>query len=212
MTDLVILGAGGLAREVADVAMACEAAGQDVRLLGYLDENEGSHGRELNGFRVLGGLGWLREHPEVLAITGIGSTRARQKVVGSVAEAGARFATLIHPRATVGRRVEVGEGTCITAGCVVTNTIDLRQHVFLNLNATVGHDCVLESFVNVSPGVNVSGNVTLHVGADIGTGAAIILGVKVGAWTIVGAGAVVTKDLPAGVTAVGVPARVLPTR
>jgi len=85
----------------------------------------------------------------------------------------------------------------------------VKKKIVREILCTVGHDAIIEDFVTLYPGVHVSGNVYLEEGAEIGTGTAIIQGVRVGAWTTVGAGAVVVKDLPPGVVAVGVPAKVI---
>jgi acetyltransferase-like isoleucine patch superfamily enzyme len=95
---------------------------------------------------------------------------------------------------------------------VLTNNISIGEHTHVNRCTTIGHDCVVGSFVHLAPGVVLSGNVTVEDGCDIGTRAAIIQGLRVGHDTIVGAGATVLRDLPANVTAVGVPAKVIKTR
>jgi sugar O-acyltransferase (sialic acid O-acetyltransferase NeuD family) len=125
---------------------------------------------------------------------------------------GNRFATLVHPLAWVGERVILEEGTIVCAGALMTTDIRVGRHVILNLDCTVGHDCVLEDLVTVAPSVNLSGNVHVGEGCDLGTGATLIQGVTVGAWTVVGAGAVVVRDLPANITAVGVPAQPIKER
>jgi len=84
--------------------------------------------------------------------------------------------------------------------------------VHLNRRANISHDNLLEDFVTVSPGVNLSGNVTLKQGSFIGTGASIIESKTVGAWSRIGAGAAVIEDIPDNVTAVGVPAKISETR
>lgn len=203
----VILGAGGFAREVADVV---RAAGQEV--MGFLDDNRAMWGTTLNRITVLGGTEWVKAqgHVEKLkGLCGIGAPRTRSQVVARYAASGLAFGTVIHPRATMTEFVDLGEGTILTAGCVLTNSIRLGRHVHVNMNATIGHDCAIGDYCTIAPSASVSGRVTLGMGVDVGTGAAIIQGVKVGDWAVIGAGAVVISDIPAGATAVGVPARVI---
>ena len=88
----------------------------------------------------------------------------------------------------------------------------IGRHVILNLDCTVGHDAVVEDFVTSRPASTSPGNVAIGVGCDLGTGATLIQGVTIGHWTTVGAGAVVVRDLPANVTAVGVPAQPIKER
>jgi sugar O-acyltransferase (sialic acid O-acetyltransferase NeuD family) len=110
------------------------------------------------------------------------------------------------------RHVTLGEGCVVTAGAVLTSQIRLGRHVHVNVNSTVSHDCVLGDFATLAPGVHLAGGVQLGEGCDVGVGAAVLPRCSIGAWSIVGGGAVVTRDLPADVTAVGVPATVIKQR
>lgn len=212
---LAILGAGGFAREVLDVVEAINAvAPQAFHVEGFVSERAADWGQVLNGVPVVGDWAWFdaARRRDVQVVCGIGNPAVRKRVIGRSAQLGLRYATLVHPRATLTRWVKLGEGSIVTAGVVLTNNIEVGVHVHLNLNVTVGHDAVLGDFCTVAPGVNVSGNVTVGEGCDLGTGAAIIQKLTIGAWSVVGAGAVVNKDLPANCTAVGVPAKVIKTR
>jgi sugar O-acyltransferase (sialic acid O-acetyltransferase NeuD family) len=211
-TRVAILGAGGFAREVLDVYDACNAAGQGpFEVVGFLADGE-EVGRLVNDLPILGGVEWLADHPDVLAMCAIGDTGTRRRVVRRAEAAGARFHTVVHPGAILTRWIEIGQGTVITAGCILTNLIRIGSHVHLNLDSTVGHDCRIEDFVTVAPGVHISGNVTLSEGSNVGTGAAIIQGLTVGVGAVIGAGAVVTSDVEADVVAVGVPAKAVKAR
>lgn len=215
-TRVVILGAGGFAREVLDVFDACnDQVPRTWEVLGFVSEVPADWGTTRNDVPVLGGFEWFAGTPgrrDVRVVCGIGSPAVRRRVVARADELGLSFVTVVHPRATLTRWIELGAGTVVTAGVVLTNQIRVGRHVHLNLNATVGHDAVLGDFVTVAPGVHVSGNVEIGDGCDIGTGAAIVQKLAIGEWSVVGAGAVVNRDLPPNVTAVGVPARVIKQR
>lgn len=113
------------------------------------------------------------------------------------------------PDAKVSVRTEIGEGTIICAGNMITVDIKIGKHNIINLGCTIGHDAVLEDYVTLYPSVNVSGMV--HVGhtSELGTGTQIIQGIAIGENTVIGAGTVVVKDIPSDVTAVGSPAKVI---
>lgn len=213
MNRIVIVGGSGHARELADVVRARAESDGSCELLGFVDDDATLAGRTMCDVPVLGDLDWLRERADdVTALCGIGSPPTRQRVVRLLEADGVRFTGVVHPRAEVTRFVQLGNGVVITAGCIVTNQIELGEHVHLNRSVNVGHDCRVGAFCHLAPASVLSGNVTVGEGCDIGTGAAVIQGRAIGAWTIVGAGAAVVHDLPANVTAVGVPARVIEQR
>jgi len=212
MTAIAILGAGGHAREIADIVRARIDAGDDLELLGFLDDDPRTHGRMLHEGPVLGPLAALAGRTDLEVVCGIGSPIGRARVVAAARALGLRFRTLVHPSAVLTRHVELGEGVVITAGCVLTNNIRIGDHTHVNRMTTVGHDCIVGALVHLAPGVVLSGNVTVGDGCDLGTRACTIQGVTIGPRTVVGAGAVVIRDLPADCTAVGVPARVIEQR
>ncbi|WP_127782112.1 acetyltransferase [Rhodococcus sp. X156] len=213
-TPLVIIGAGGFGREVHDVMEAMnDAPAVDGRprfdFLGFIDDGPvdlsllDGRGPHLGGMAALEGLPDGTQY-----VIGIGTGSVRRKIDERAAEAGYEAAVLVHPTATLGRhRNRVGPGTVICAHASVTTNVVLGRHTHLNLSVTVGHDAVLGDYVTVNPGATISGNVVLEDEVNIGTGAAVIQGRTVGKGAVIGASASVVKDIPAGVTAVGVPAK-----
>jgi len=188
LNALAILGAGAFARETLDVAEAINAVRPTWDILGFIvDARYSIHGTIINDKPILGDLDWLAAHPDVAVVCGVGAPEVRLRMVEQAAAGGARFAAgLVHPSALVTRWMTIGVGTVIAAGCVMSNTIRIADHVHLNPSCTIGHDVVIESCVSLGPGVLISGNVTLREGAYIGTGTSIIEKRTVGAWSIVG--------------------------
>lgn len=209
---IVIFGAGGFAREVLQVALDINEQAATWQVLGFIVDS-GNSTHPVHDLPVLGGIEWLVQHPETHIVIAVGSSAARHRISNAIeANAPNPFASLIHPRAWVGRHVAVGAGTVICAGALITTDISIGKHVHINIGATVGHDAVLGDFVTLNPGVSVSGNVTLGEGVEVGTGSVLIPHAHVGSWSVLGAGAVVTKPLDANVTAVGSPAKVIKVR
>jgi len=211
---IVVLGAGNFGRETMDVLKAINQKCYQFDILGYLDDNSGRHGEMLNGWPILGGIEWLGQgnKQEIFSVCGIGAPHIRRKVVEKALGYNAKFCNVIHPSAIMTEFVELGEGIVITAGCTVSCNIKIGNHVHLNPATTIGHDVVMGDYVAAAPGVHISGNVNIGEGTYFGTGAVTVEKLTIGEWTIIGAGAVVTGHLPANVTAVGVPARVIKVR
>lgn len=213
MKRIAIFGAGGHAREVEQLIVDCNAAGDSWAFAGYLDDNSTLGHRQVGGSAVLGGREWLETNTDTWVVVAIGSPTIRRKIVTSLQISGhTKFATLIHPSAKIGQRVTVGEGSMICAGAILTVDVNLGTHSIVNIGSTMSHDVRSGDFVTYAPGCNISGAVSVGNGCDIGTNACVIQGVSIGEWAIVGAGAVVVRDIPANTTCVGNPAKVIKER
>lgn len=215
--DVVIVGSGGLGREVLwtlnhQEMIVADSSGQSFqpRVVGFLDDDSSRHASLVNNVAVLGGLDWLVDNRDVLVVLAIGIPDIRQNVVTRLSERGASFATVVSPDSNIGEQSRVGEGSIVLPGAIVTTNVEIGRFTLLNPTVSVSHDCVVGDFCSLGPGVSLAGNVKIGTGCDIGTNASVIPGKRIGTNTIVGAGACVTHDLPDSVTAVGVPAKVLP--
>lgn len=206
---LLIVGGGGHGKVVADMARAC---GHEV--VGFADVDASKLGKvvEPGGARV------LLTQAELLAATedtlpfgataialAVGNNRARLVLSGSLDARS--LPALVHPSAIVSPSAAIGAGTVVLPAAVVNAAARIGAAVIVNTAAVVEHDCVLGDGVHVSPGAVLAGGVTVGARGWIGAGATVIPGVRIGEDVVVGAGAVVTRDVPEGVTVVGVPAR-----
>jgi UDP-N-acetylbacillosamine N-acetyltransferase len=206
--SVVIWGASGHASMVAD---ALRQQGR-WELAGYLDDDPRRRGELIGETPILGGreqLGRLREDGLARMILGFGDGPARLRLAERVTGIGFELVTVIHPAATVAPDVEVGVGTVIAAGAVVNPGSRIGDNVIVNTGATVDHHCVIGRGAHICPGAHLGGSVTVGELAWVGLGAAVRNQVTIGAGTTVGVGAAVVGDLPAGVVAYGVPARVV---
>ncbi len=212
MRDLVIIGAGGFAREVAFLVADINRVQPEWNLLGYVDREANKVGVQLGAYSIIDTEDYFeKSQKDVYAVIGIGAP----DIISSVAERLKRFPhvkfpNLIHPsviRDT--ERVSFGEGNIVCAGNIFTTDINVGSFNILNLSCTFGHDATIGDCNVINPGVNVSGGVVIEERCLLGTGATILQNRRISAGAIVGAGAVVAKDVEAGVTVVGIPAKPL---
>lgn len=210
MKDIILLGAGGFAREVTWLIEDNNSVSPEWNILGYV-ANESS---PLLKYPVLGNDDWLLSYEkEVNVVCCTGSSELREKIIRKYSgKKNIYFPSLISRHAIIGENVIVEPGTVICAGTIITVNVRIGKHAILNLDCTVGHEAILEDFVTLYPSVNVSGNVTIHNNTEIGTASAIIQEVEIGEHTIIGAGSAVVRNIPAWSTAVGVPCKVIKDR
>ena len=208
MSDLVIVGAGGFARETAAAALA---AGHRVR--GFLDDDPALHGTYRSGLPVLGPVAEAAGLDAGIVVC-VGNPRnytARRSIVRRLGLPPERYATVVHPAAHIGAGSVVGPGTVLLAGTVLTADVTVRSHVAVMPHAVLTHDDRIADFVTIASGVRLGGGAVLEQGAYVGAGALVREGATVGAWSLIGMGSVVLHDVPTGEVWAGNPARLLRT-
>lgn len=199
---VIVIGAGGHAKVVIGTL---QAAGLTVT--GIFDDDSARIGSVLLGVEVKGTTSDLLGFARAPAIIAVGDNRSRRDIAERLHDL--EWVAAVHPAAFVHPSVLLGPGTVVFAGGVIQPDTVLGSHVVVNTGANVDHDCRIESFVHLAPGTLLAGGVTVREGALLCIGSAVIPGVTVGPWATVGAGGVVIDDLRGGVTAVGIPARVI---
>ena len=220
---VVVIGAGGFGREVVDVIeavnSAAEGAGEQAPwdLLGIVDDTPTEVNLERLAQRSLTWLGttedFLRDgDPSAMYAVGIGNPAVRRRVAERFDAAGHVAATLVHPSVTMGAVVTLGEGSVLCAGARLTTNITLGRHVHVNLNTTIGHDVTIGDCVSMNPLASISGDVVIEDDVLVGVGGIVLNGLTVGRGATVGGAACAVKDVEAGSTVVGVPARPLAAR
>lgn len=211
MSRLLILGAGGHAKVVAETAIA---SGQFSEVAFLDDRSVGpDHLLTVHGFPVLGPLALALEPANreqfALAAVAFGNASFRLNLIEQLYAAGYVLPTLIHPTAWVSPSAQLASGSVVFAQAVVQSLASIGSGAILNTGCSVDHDTKLFDGVHICPGARLAGEVVVGARSWIGIGSSVIQQVRIGADVIVGAGAAVVRDLPDGVTAVGVPARVI---
>ncbi|HEY1602679.1 MAG TPA: NeuD/PglB/VioB family sugar acetyltransferase [Pirellulales bacterium] len=198
MAELIIIGAGSQAKAIISAA---RQAGMTVRAI--YDDDCARCGQTVLGVPITGPLtqavGAL-----VPAVMCIDDAQQRKAIAEQL---DISWGTVIHPNAFLHPSATVGPGTVILEGVVIQPSVTIGKHVLVAANATVAHDCVVENFAHIGPGVDLAGAVRIGEGAIISVGAVVIPNMRVGAWTTVGPRAAVICDLPDHIHAAGLPAK-----
>ncbi|QXP61873.1 acetyltransferase [Olleya sp. HaHaR_3_96] len=208
MDKIAILGAGGFGREIKTLIDSLNNFEKQYDLIGFFDDNI-EKGTIVNGLEVLGGVDDINQVDyEMHIVLGVGVPNVKEKLISSISNSKISFPNLVHPSVIMSKDdVLLGQGNIICAGNILTCNIKIEDFITLNLCCTVGHDTIIRSYSSFMPTVNISGEVEINRSVYVGTGAKIINQLSIGENTIVGAGAVVAKTLPANCTAVGIPAK-----
>jgi sugar O-acyltransferase (sialic acid O-acetyltransferase NeuD family) len=204
--ELVIVGAGGLGREIAAVLKSDLT--HDFDLVGFVDDHL-STGEMVNGVKVVGDLEWLARQKKHNVVIGVGIPAVRRKMFNRLSKSGQlHFPNIIHSNARLHERehIDIGIGNIISDACILTTNIKIGDFNLINLNCTIGHDVQIGSFCSIMPGVNISGGARLLNEVYIGTGAKLIKATTLGNQSTIGAGAVVNTNVPERKTFVGIPA------
>lgn len=208
----LVIGAGGHGQEVAwSLAEHERARGSSYELL-FFDDGL-APGPLASGLgSIVGPLDAVADHADRRGsrlVLGVGLPHLKARLTSRLAESGLAWATVVHPRATIGPNVEIGAGSYVAAGAIVTLNVRIGAFATINMQAQVAHDSVLGPLATLHPDAHVAGRVLIEEGVELGTGSAVIPGLTIGAWAVLGAGAVAVASLAGGQTYVGVPARPL---
>lgn len=194
--NLYLYGASGHGKVIAEIA-------ED---LGYTDISfidADSSKKQLLDYKII----QPAKSQNINVVVSIGNNAIRKKIVGD--NKYFSYETLLHPKSSISKRIQIGEGTVVMAGVSINADAKIGKHCIINTNASIDHDCTIQDFVHISPNVALAGNVIVGEGTHIGIGASVIQGIKIGKWCTIGAGAVIIKDVPDGATVVGNPGRII---
>lgn len=194
--EKVLIGAGGFSREI-------RAHMQDYSMKCFVDDEyyyeNAEHIYPLSEFDPV----------KYEALIAIGDPKQRYDMVQKLPKT-TKYFTFVHPSALLlGNDIEVGEGSIICAGSIITTNVKLGAHAHINLNTTIGHDCEIGNYFTTAPGVNISGNCKIYDCVYVGTNAAIRQKITVHSLSTIGLNAGVVKDIEDTGIYTGVPAKKL---
>ena len=211
VSNLIIYGCGGSSREIlAVVRDVNESRGQPVwNPIGFVDDAVETHGRSIDGISVLGAADVLDAYPEAKIVVGVASYKnpsLRRTILERLGFDKARYATIVHPSATVASDATIGPGTVIMQQVAVTSGVRIGAHVLISPGVVLSHDDVIGDYVVIAPGTIVCGAVELGESVYVGARTVIAPGVEAGRTSLIGIGSTVIQNVAEGVTVFGNPA------
>ena len=207
--ELYIFGGGDFSKEISDTLATLNRERITYRLMGFIDDDPDKKGKLINGFEVLGDMNYflgLKKEEKPHAVIGISNPGVKERIAEKL-EGKVVWATLIHPSAVVSPHATIEEGCVVQPFAFISANVVLHRHSHVNVGACIGHDAILGEYSSVMVHVNISGHSDIGRRVFVSSGVTTIPGISVGEGTLIGAGAVVTKDLPSGVKAYGNPCR-----
>jgi len=206
---VVVIGAGGFGRECGEVCKRQELHDRNIKFIGYLDEDTSLRGKEFNGDPVLGGLEGNIFKNDLYFVVGIGDPTLRKELTIKAMKIGYKPITIIDPTANIMTGVKIGVGVVILPNCQLAINSTIGNHTHLNYSVIVGHDAIIEEYVTLSPASNIMGNCTIKKNAYLGLNCSILQGLTIGENSVIGASAVVLKDIEPYTVNVGIPSKVV---
>lgn len=202
--DVVIIGAGGHAKVIADIIIK-----SGDNLLGFLDDNIELDTIIIEDYMIMGKVEDCIKiseiNPDACFIIAIGNNQTRKKIAETYKDI--NYYTAIHPSSQIAIDVEIAEGSSIMANTCINSSAKIGKHCIINTASIVEHDNQINNYVHLSPNVTSCGTVTIGELTHIGAGTTIKNNINITAECIIGAGAVVVKEIEEKGTYVGVPAK-----
>jgi sugar O-acyltransferase (sialic acid O-acetyltransferase NeuD family) len=210
-----IFGASGCGRGVIPIAREQLVTHANAKLF-FIDDEKSGH--RINGHDVFDLDSVVQQYGVSLSVAiAIADPGTRRRIAKRCTAAGVSFFQVLSKQTVMMDNVEIGEGAIISPFVTFTSNIRIGSHFHANLYSYVEHDCNIGDFVTFAPGVQCNGNVCIEDDVYVGAGAILRQGkpgtpLMIGKGTVIGMGAVVTKDVPAGTTVIGNPARIFERR
>lgn len=203
---LFIIGAGGFGRELETYLGMIKEDEREWELCGYLDDNEEALNNYPSNLKVLGNVAEFNFEPNDQVVLAIAHPETKKQIYAKL-KSKVKFFTYIDKSALVGEFVEIGEGSIICPNCIVTTNIKLGNCTILNIGTQIGHDVILKDYCSLMPNVDIGGCSIINEKVFIGTNSTIIPSKVISENTVIGAGAIVVKDIEVSGTYVGNPAK-----
>ncbi len=190
---------------------ALECLGDQYNFMSFVDDTKEKQGKHEYGITVCD-RNYLLDNPKamVLAVPGSpGSYMLRRSIIAGLNISYERFATVIHPKASVSKLAKIGKNVLIMSGVVITSNAIIEDHVCILPNTVIHHDSVVGAYSLIGSNVTIAGNTIIRSNCYIGSGSSIMNNLEIGENSLVGIGTNVIRNVPSGVKVVGNPASII---
>lgn len=195
MKDIIIIGSGGVGREVAWIIEEINEVNDTWNILGFIDDNEEVWGKIFNNYKVLGGIDYLISlDNSIYVIIAMANPKVKKNIVSKL-NGRFKIATIIHPSVKVSRFIEIGVGSIVYPGAILTVNTKIGNHVLISGNCGIGHDTSIGDYSSILWGSNFSGFDNVEDECLIGVGTSVIQGMEISKGSRIGAGSLVNTDI-----------------
>lgn len=204
MKDIIIVGAGGFGREAVDLIRDINKVEETWSIKGFIDDNLHALDHVRCKYSIIGTIKDWQPKGEEYYVIGIASPKTKEIVTNMLIERGAKFATLIHPFASISEEAEIGEGSVITGGSVGCCA---KIGKFVNIaGSMIGQDSEIGDYSTTTGFTNI---VSAYLGKRVmvGSHAVVLNRIKIGDDAVVGTGSIVFRNVKAGTKVIGYPAK-----
>lgn len=205
---VVVLGTGGHAR----VVIATLRALGRWEIVGLLDRQMNQTEELIEGYPILGSwndLEKIRKQKIKHGVIAVGNNEQRERLYLLLLEERFTIPALIHPTAYVDPSSVISNGCLICMGTLIGANVRIGANTVINSGTIIEHETSVEENVHIAPGCRIAGRVAVGRNSLIGIGTSIIDRIRIGRNVTIGAGSVVVSDIPDGVVAYGVSAKVV---
>lgn len=201
---LIIIGAGSVG---GFVAYNHEHLKSEYELIGFLDDDITKLDKKLFNYPVLGTTNDIKKYIDCFFILGIAFPKIKDKIVTKLSKYNLRYINYISPSAWISNGVTIGNGVIIYPGVCIDYEVTLEDFVTINMNAVIGHNCLIDQYSTLAPGVCLAGHTSCLKGSDLGINSATRQNVVVGEYAVLGGNAIALNDINKNTVSVGVPAK-----
>jgi len=203
---LLIIGAGSVGKFI---AYNLNQFIQSFEVIGFLDDDASKHNTIIAGFPVLGAVEKVQEFSEkgIAIVWGIAFPSIKKKLFDQYQNLSFDFPNFIAKDAWVSEAVNFGKGCIVYPGTAINYETVIGDFVVINMNCSLGHNCSIQSFSSVAPGVNLGGNTKIGNCVEMGIGSSTVQGITIDDHAIIGGQAMVVSNISNADVVVGIPAK-----